>query len=528
METCQDFRAKITTRQPDVDAMLALGRAILAEPSTSSQNDTLMQKLTDFIQDWSDLQMEWQNWYNELHANMEKSQNLSDTFDAFCSSVGKLEPGFNKFFPATVSMEALDTQLQDLQSRYTTEVVQPYQEVKASYQPLKTGAALLPDAQAASTAFEKFEALSNSIESFQQELSGVVGDVCAWWGGCEGVRQWVEEAVSVLAEERPLASSVDLVDAQNRRLERLSEEIGSHGPEVEKALKALSELCGHDKLLETAPVEQYRQELKQQWDSLCHETGERRELCASGREHLSSYAEQTIPLSAWLSGAEEKLQSLGAFPRSKERLFEKKEELEDFLQDVERHGDDLDNLEKKSSEFLSCAKAYQSQLLAHRRAVRPGGEGERLPEGFVDPGSCDVGGRASSEHPPLFCGEDYENGISVVTGNSAALRKRYDSLHAGVKQKEQLLNRAVARRNQFDDSLAGFVDPLSELEARLAGSDSEEGARNLKDKMEGLQVLEEQCLALEPKLQELNSSYDLLADVSHSAEESGADRKSVV
>ena len=37
-----------------------------------------------------------------------------------------------------------------------------------------------------------------------------------------------------------------------------------------------------------------------------------------------------------------------------------------------------------------------------------------------------------------------------------------------------------------------------------------------------LQVLEEQCLALEPKLQELNSSYELLADVSHSAEESGA------
>ena len=32
------------------------------------------------------------------------------------------------------------------------------------------------------------------------------------------MRQWVEEAVSVLAEERPLASSVDLVDVQNRRL----------------------------------------------------------------------------------------------------------------------------------------------------------------------------------------------------------------------------------------------------------------------------------------------------------------------
>ena len=70
-------------------------------------------------------------------------------------------------------------------------------------------------------------------------------------------------------------------------------------------------------------------------------------------------------------------------------------------------------------------QAYQSQLLAHRRAVRPGGEGEGLPEGFVDPGSCDVGGGASSEHPPLFRGEDYENGISVVTGTCLNANSKY-------------------------------------------------------------------------------------------------------
>lgn len=133
-----------------------------------------------------------------------------------------------------------------------------------------------------------------------------------------------------------------------------------------------------------------------------------------------------------------------------------------------------------------------------------------------------------SDHHPDFHGGDYENAITVVSGtcivmiflatshvlsknsivsrvqcslrnvtaiccmlhcvaNSSDLRKRFDSLQAGVKQREQLLNQAVARRNEFDQSLAGLVDPLSELEARLAQSDRTEGTK-LKDKMDNLQV----------------------------------------
>lgn len=95
--------------------MLSLGRAIIAEPNTNSQNDTIMKKLTGFIEDWSELQLAWQNWYDELHANLEQSKNLSDQLNTFGHGIKGLEPACVNLFPATVAMESLDTELQELQ-----------------------------------------------------------------------------------------------------------------------------------------------------------------------------------------------------------------------------------------------------------------------------------------------------------------------------------------------------------------------------------------------------------------------------
>ena len=95
--------------------MLSLGREILAEPNTSSASEGLMQKLTSFIQDWSDLQLNWQNWFDELHAGVEQSKNLSDQLKKFENDVSGLGPALAKLFPATVSVKTLDKDLQRLQ-----------------------------------------------------------------------------------------------------------------------------------------------------------------------------------------------------------------------------------------------------------------------------------------------------------------------------------------------------------------------------------------------------------------------------
>ncbi len=105
----------MTAKEPAEQAMLALGRSILSELNTTSENDALMNKLTSFISDWSDLQLNWQNWYDKLHAHMQTSQDLSNEFDKVLSDMSDLEPLCSKLFPANLSIEDLQQELHSLQ-----------------------------------------------------------------------------------------------------------------------------------------------------------------------------------------------------------------------------------------------------------------------------------------------------------------------------------------------------------------------------------------------------------------------------
>ena len=95
--------------------MLSLGRSIIGEHFTNHHKDTLSHTLTDFIQDWSNLLLAWQNWYDELHATGEQSQDLSDQFDKLKQALFSIEPDYKELFPAAVTVENLKSDLKDLQ-----------------------------------------------------------------------------------------------------------------------------------------------------------------------------------------------------------------------------------------------------------------------------------------------------------------------------------------------------------------------------------------------------------------------------
>lgn len=95
--------------------MLSLGRSIIGEHFTNHHKDTLSHTLTDFIQDWSNLLLAWQNWYDELHATGEQSQDLSDQFDKLKQTLFSIEPDYKELFPAAVTVENLKSDLKDLQ-----------------------------------------------------------------------------------------------------------------------------------------------------------------------------------------------------------------------------------------------------------------------------------------------------------------------------------------------------------------------------------------------------------------------------
>ena len=95
--------------------MLSLGREIIAEPQTSTANVSLETRLTSFIQDWSDLQLAWQNWYDELHARKEQSQNLSEQVRELAEGVKGVKSSLEGLLPAEVGMESLYDDLLALQ-----------------------------------------------------------------------------------------------------------------------------------------------------------------------------------------------------------------------------------------------------------------------------------------------------------------------------------------------------------------------------------------------------------------------------
>ena len=58
-----------------------------------------------------------------------------------------------------------------------------------------------------------------SLHRYKQELSDVTSDLSGWWGGCEGVTQWMSDAEKTLSGNKPLASSVDIVKEQKTDIE---------------------------------------------------------------------------------------------------------------------------------------------------------------------------------------------------------------------------------------------------------------------------------------------------------------------
>ena len=115
----QQFRSSLAAKQPEVDSLLTLGREIVAEPQTSAANDDLESRLTSFIQDWSDLQLAWQNWFDELHAHREKAGKMGEGVGEMCDGVKRVRGVMMGMFPAAVGMETLPHDLHVLQVEQT-------------------------------------------------------------------------------------------------------------------------------------------------------------------------------------------------------------------------------------------------------------------------------------------------------------------------------------------------------------------------------------------------------------------------
>ena len=69
------------------------------------------------MQKWSNLELAWQNWYDELHSTGEQSQDLSDQYASLKQTMAEIEPIVKEILPASVTVETLESDLKQLQVR---------------------------------------------------------------------------------------------------------------------------------------------------------------------------------------------------------------------------------------------------------------------------------------------------------------------------------------------------------------------------------------------------------------------------
>ena len=100
--------------------MLDLGRSIIGEQYLSDRSgENISNKLTNFIPAWSNLLLAWQNWYDELHASSEQSQDLLNRLENLKLALGAVQPVCSNLFPATLAMSNAAEELNELLVRNT-------------------------------------------------------------------------------------------------------------------------------------------------------------------------------------------------------------------------------------------------------------------------------------------------------------------------------------------------------------------------------------------------------------------------
>lgn len=119
----QAFRSAIDAKQPEVDAMLSRGRTILTSPHTSADNQPFEKRLTDSIESWSDLQLEWQNWYQELMAALEKSSAVSERYSSFLDWLSQARNKLGGTFPLRVGPASAPADVEEAQVSWLAAVL---------------------------------------------------------------------------------------------------------------------------------------------------------------------------------------------------------------------------------------------------------------------------------------------------------------------------------------------------------------------------------------------------------------------
>ncbi|XP_045152909.1 plectin isoform X4 [Echinops telfairi] len=113
-------------------------------------------------------------------------------------------------------------------------------------------------------------------------------------------------------------------------------------------------------------------QLLERWQAvLAQADGRQRELEQLGRQ-LRYYRESAGPLGAWLQDAKERQEQIQAVPLASSQVVQEQLRQEKaLLEEIERHGEKVDECQKFAKQYINAIKDYELQLVTYKAQLEP-------------------------------------------------------------------------------------------------------------------------------------------------------------
>uniref|UniRef100_A0A8C6FBG7 Plectin n=1 Tax=Monodon monoceros TaxID=40151 RepID=A0A8C6FBG7_MONMO len=282
-------------------------------------------------------------------------------------------------------------------------------------------------------------------------------------------------------------------------------------------------------------VERWRERvalLLERWQAVLAQTDVRqRELEQLGRQ-LRYYRESADPLGAWLQDAKQRQEQIQAVPlANSQAVREQLRQEKALLEDIERHGEKVEECQRFAKQYINAIKDYELQLVTYKAQLEPVASPAKKPK--VQSGSesviqeyVDLRTRYSelstlTSQYIKFIGETLrrmeEEEMQVVRQEqllqeTQALQQSFLSEKDSLLQREHLIEQEKAKLEQlFQDEVAKAQQlreeqqrqqqKLQQEKEQLAAS-MEEARRRQREAEEGVQRKQEELRCLELQRQE--------------------------
>ncbi|XP_065889965.1 microtubule-actin cross-linking factor 1-like isoform X3 [Dysidea avara] len=446
-EKCQEFRQKKFEEQQRHTAMLEEGRKINGLNYIDVDND-LSDKLNDIIDRWHDLNQSFDMWYQDV-------MDAEDNFKQWDTMMTEFTDKFvachqDNPLPTELDPSKLKSQVVEKQEEFMKKVWTPLEELTPLLDQLEANKEMLSNREAADKTFTKYHMYYNKAQQQKSQLEEIKLRAEDYEKPYESVSKWITETDRVLVKSKPLSAVPQLVKEQLDVIKAIEEEMTQHSGPKDKLVEDTGYIALLEDTVKPIKLVETKKDFEDTWQAIEDQVAQRKVKAGGAADKLSYCWSVMEPLLEWLKEAEQKAKRMSAMAKNKSRLETQLQELQVFIDDVDKHSSDVKATEDSKDQFVEMAKEYESVL-----------EQYSLSPAELESGFTRIASITFAHNTKRATSSASELGRNVLSQDVEKMRQRYDKLLATLKRK-------LAKLQEINDKHSEVIKAANVAEGTLS------------------------------------------------------------